>query len=385
MTTKNTKIMLTIAVMAVLFIPITALAANDNPSIGKTVIKTEIQGKVPDQTLEKLQQLDEMRNNVASDEDRNQIQNQMDALIQEAQTKQPVIDAKRVAEYDLKVEQLTNAIANEEKISQSTIIPYTTLGFDPYQNALAIGIQQDYATADKLEKYAQKIRSIVGNDVDIVVYNGGDYWQLGTCTTRTSNCDPVEAGIQIQFQNTALCTEGFKATYNGKNGFVTAGHCANGQTGTNVGQAITSRTIGTVEKETYDLGSQTEDCDCAFIASTVTVASEVFGISSTYYPHSTGTAVSSDYVKLSGKNSGITTGTVSLTNQNITVTDGTKLTGVTIASYSSTYGDSGGPVMDAFSASPRFLGTNVAFQSGNSAYVTYLKVQSNFSGISWGL
>lgn len=377
--------MLVVAAMVALFVPITALAANDNQYVGKTVIKTEIQEKTLDKTLEKLQQLDEMRNNVTSDEEKNKIQNQMDVLIQEAQTKKPVIDAKRVAEYDLKVEQLTNVIANEEKISHNTIIPYTTLGFDPSQNTLAIGIQQDYATTDNLEKYAQKIRSIVGNDIDIVVYNGGDYWQLGTCATRTSNCDPVVAGIQIQFQNTALCTEGFKATYNGKNGFVTAGHCANGQTATNVGQATTSRIIGTVEKETYDLGSQSEDCDCAFIASTVTVASEVFGISSTYYPHSTGTAGINDYVKLSGKNSAITTGTVSLTNQSITVTDGTKLTGVTIASYSSTFGDSGGPVMDAFSASPRFLGTNVAFQSGNSAYVTYLKFQSNFSGISWGL
>ncbi len=190
----------------------------------------------------------------------------------------------------------------------------------------------------------------------------------------------------MQVTGHGYCTTGFKATYNGKSGFVAAGHCANGQTGNNVGQATISTVIGKVEKETYDLGSSSEDCDCSFISSTTPVDKIVFGISSQYYPHYARTAAVNDYVKMSGKTSGITTGTVSSTNGSITVADGTTLTQVVIASYLSTGGDSGGPVMDAFSATPGFLGTNVAYNSGTgqSAYVKYSKFESYFTGISWG-
>lgn len=395
MTSKTVKTMLMFALVATLFVPLTVLATNNDQSVGKTVIRTELGKKTPDATLEILQQLDEKRNNAASDIERDQIQKQIDAIIQQAKERQPIIDTQCIAKYELMVEQLANALGSERKNISSAdkerIIPTTSISYE--EDALAIGIHQDYATAQNMAKYAQKIRSILGNDVDLVLYNGGDYWHFSSCTTsRLTNCapDPIVAGVQMQVTGHGYCTTGFKATYNGKDGFVTAGHCANDQTGKNVGQATISNVIGTVEKETFDSGTTNEDCDCAFIASTSAVAKSIYGISSTYYPHSARLAAMNDYVKLSGKNSGITTGQVISTTSTIDVTDDatgivTTVTAVK-ASYSSTNGDSGGPVMDAFSASPSFLGTNIAFNAslGQSAYIKYTKFESNFTGISWG-
>lgn len=392
MITKNAKTMLMFSLVATLFVPLTALATNSDQYVGKTLIRTEIMKKTPDTTLELLQQLDEKRNNASSDAERNQIQKQIDSVIGQAKEKQQLIDPRREAKYGAMVEQLSDTLAIERKSISSTdkerVIPTTSIGFE--ENSLAIGIHQDYASTENMEKYAKKIRNILGNDIDLVLYNGGDYWHFGTCATRLSDCTTIEAGVQMQVTGHGYCTTGFKATYNSKSGFVTAGHCADGQTGNNVGQATISTVIGTVEKETFDLGTTNEDCDCAFITSTKTVDKTVFGVSSLYYPHSARLAAVNDYVKLSGKNSGITTGQVISTSSTIDVKDDATgiITTVTAvkASYSSTFGDSGGPVMDAFSANPSFLGTNIAFNPtlGQSAYIKYTKFESYFTGISWG-
>lgn len=387
MTTKNAKITLMLAVVATLFIPVSAMAVNDNQKIGKTVIKTDISQKISDKTLQRLQQLEEQRDLAKSDTDKKQIQNQIDTIMQQARENRPVIDPQRKAEYELKVDLLTEAITLEtlkvSPVEKKSVIPWTTISFDENENALAVGIHQDFAQLPNMQKYAQMIRTFLGNDVDLVLYNGSDYWELGACT-RTTNCNPIEAGVQMQVINHNNCTTGFKATYLGKSGFVTAGHCADLQTGNNVGQATISNVIGKVTKETFNKGSTFETCDCAFIESTTSVAKKIFGVS--IYPNHKDTAMQNDWVKMSGKVSGVKTGTVASTSSSITLSDGTILVQVVIANYSSTNGDSGGPVLEAFSASPAFLGTNVAFNTGTSqsAYVKYSKFESHFSGITWG-
>ncbi|QLH07064.1 hypothetical protein [Nitrosopumilus ureiphilus] len=388
MTTRNVKVTLMLAVVATLFVPISAMAINDNQSIGKTVFKTEIPQKVADKTLEKLQQLEEQRDQATSDAEKNQIQNQMDKIMQQAREQRKAIDPQRKAEYELKVDLLTDAIAQERLNISSTgkenVIPWTMISYDGNEDALAVGIHQDYAALENMQKYAQMIRALLGSDVDLVVYNGADYWNLGTCTSRTSDCTSIEAGVQMQVINHGFCTTGFKATFNSKSGFVTAGHCADNETGNNVGQATISNVIGKVTKETYNKGSSFETCDCAFIESTTSVDAKIFGVS--IYPDHTGTAQQNDWVKMSGKKNGVQTGTVDFTSASITVKDGTTLVQVVIATYFSEDGDSGAPTLEAFSADPAFLGTNVAFNDAHtqSAYVKYSKFESHFAGIVWG-
>ncbi|MDE1814930.1 MAG: hypothetical protein KGI05_09760, partial [Thaumarchaeota archaeon] len=48
-------------------------------------------------------------------------------------------------------------------------LPWSTIGYDYVHNSLEVTILPEYFTTDAIPKYFEKIRSIVGNDVDITL------------------------------------------------------------------------------------------------------------------------------------------------------------------------------------------------------------------------
>lgn len=153
--------------------------------------------------------------------------------------------------------------------------------------------------------------------------------------------------------------------------------------------------IGTVQKETYDSGVAYEYCDCAFIeidSGSISLDQTIYGVSSSYYPDHVGAASTNDYVKQSGKKSGIKIGQVIATSVSDTNDDGTTLRDVVHANYSRDSGDSGAPVMDAYSSDPGFLGTHAQGRDNtypnpdDAFYVKYSRFEQYLGGsLSWDL
>ena len=127
-------------------------------------------------------------------------------------------------------------------------------------------------------------------------------------------------------------------------------------------------------------------CDCAFIETTIDVAEKILGLSSNKYPDHTYTVRDNDWVKMYGGVSGISIGYVEDWSGSIYLSNSdTTLKHVAIATYTSTGGDSGAPVIQAYNPDPGFAGINVATNNnGNSAFVKHYKITSEFSGLSWG-
>ena len=93
-----------------------------------------------------------------------------------------------------------------------------------------------------------------------------------------------------------------------------------------------------------------------------------------------------DWVKMYGGVSGTRIGYVEDWSGSIYLSSShTTLKHVAITTYTSTNGDSGSTVIQAYNPDPGFAGINVAWSSqGNSAFVKHYKITSEFSGLSWG-
>ena len=59
-------------------------------------------------------------------------------------------------------------------------IPFTSIGYNHDSEMLEIRIHQDFVTMNNMNNYEKIIRSVVGNSIDLKLFNGGDYWQTST-------------------------------------------------------------------------------------------------------------------------------------------------------------------------------------------------------------
>ena len=263
-------------------------------------------------------------------------------------------------------------------------VPFTEIGYHPNEDVIKIGIHGDYVSKENMRKYASIAEKILGDEVNIILHNDGDYAYLDSCNSRTSNCNPLEGGIRINIDQKGSCTLGFPATRGSDTGFVTAGHCGDGSVGKDVDQSST-RKIGTLVKETYDDKSRAEYCDCAFVKLTegIPLSKEIYGINDRYYPDHKGYASVNSYVKMIGQNSGIEIGKVLSTSVSVNI-QGTTFKQVVKANYDRNSGDSGGIVMQAYSGDPAYLGSHSAYKDGSSYYVKYSKFESHIGNLSWG-
>ena len=221
-------------------------------SSGKTVIDTTFTNPVKeDRTV--LNSLEDAFGNAETDTERESIKAEAQNLLRGPPSF--AADVQRTLQYGNAKEILTDSIVEMPKQDGHNAIPFTQIGYSTRSGMLEVKIHQDFATANNMQQYESIIRSIIGNQIDLKISNGGDYWALGTCSNGPLNdCNPLESGVEMQVTNHGSCTIGMRATYGGDDGFVTAGHCADNERNSNVGQDSISSVIGTVSKETYNSG-----------------------------------------------------------------------------------------------------------------------------------
>jgi hypothetical protein len=359
---------------------------------GKTIIDTKMK-KFIKEDRSKLISLEKAFDNAKSDKFREMIKKEALKHLKIKQI-QTIEEQNRSIQYNEVKDVLVDKILAKPKINGENAIPFTRIGYDSESKTLEVRIHKDSANMVKMIVYEKLIRSIIGTEIDVKLSNGGEYWDLATCSNGPlDDCSTLESGIEYEVDDSpgGPCTIGMRATYDGEDGFVTAGHCVDGKTDSTVYQDEDngSQSIGTVSKETYNLGSSYETCDCAFVeidSGSVSMDADVYGYS--YYPTSAINASVDDYVNIYGK-SGKTSGYVTYTCDDITTTNteniSTTLKCVVIVDAAADYGDSGALVGQTLDNIPEFHGIFVARHGSDdlSAFVKHSKFTAHFSGLSW--
>ena len=268
---SNSAKKLPIAAAAVLLVAVSVVgfdlvSGQDNEgseAMGVTVLEPEPVQKVA-KDLARLNELEGEYDRAVTDKDRERIKAEALTLLREPTSPANI---QRTEQYIKAMNLLTTAINNMPKQeSGHAAIPFTSMGYSEQDRMLVVEIHQNFSTLANMQGYEQLIRGVIGNKIDLKIVHGGEYWQLGECPNGPLNdCDPIESGVKMQVTNHGSCTFGMKATYKDKEGFVTAGHCADGENGSDVGQDSINSVIGTVSMETYNPGSTYETCDCTFV------------------------------------------------------------------------------------------------------------------------
>ena len=381
MTSKTNKTILLAIMLSAILIPVALMGNAEAEKPGKTIIDTQLPNENrPDRAA--LEALEVAFDNAENDNARENIKAQAERLMEKSTVP---FDNERAAKYTAAKDVLVTQLAAMQEDNGEKSIPFTRIGYDKNSDTLHVRILGTSSNEANMNSYANTIRDILGDKIDLKISNGGDYWKSGTCSNGPLNdCSTLESGVEFEVDNHGPCTIGMRASYSGDDGFVTAGHCADDETNSDVGQDTISSVIGTVSKETYNEGSSYETCDCAFIeidSGSRTMSDDVYWQS--YYPTSAADASEDDYVKIYGK-SGITYGYVEETCDDIVDDDDTTLKCVVIVDNAAQGGDSGGLVAQTFDATPEFHGIFVAYSTGDeSAYVKHGKFTSHFSGLSW--
>lgn len=287
MTRNNFKTVLFASLIATIILPLGSsnlVEASDADSIKNVVIKTEkFKNHIMDDAAKKLVKIEQKLEDADTSAKEEEILHKMQQVKQDALSKLPEVNPEKELEYRLSTAKLVEKLVDENRQSlDKRVIPFTTVGYSSVADAILVGIDPDHVTPQDMQRYADFIADIVPNHIKVIV-EPGDRVYSDECPTASFRCDPIEGGTQMQMQDHGYCTVGLKATYNGAEGFVTAGHCTDGSTGDDVGQPTLARVIGTVVRETFDRNNWLLYCDCAFIESTVSVAEAILGLSDRYY------------------------------------------------------------------------------------------------------
>lgn len=87
---------------------------------------------------------------------------------------------------------LSNALFPNGRIKADSI-PVTGIGYDYIDNALEVRIEPTEFTDENIPQYIDKIREIVGDQIDITVAPE-EYAKHTACDSRTETCIPLKGG-----------------------------------------------------------------------------------------------------------------------------------------------------------------------------------------------
>ncbi len=398
MTYKNAKTILFASLLVAMILPFSMMMAdattNENVNDkGKTIIKSDPRNAdIPlfNERQQLLKAYDASENvSVKADKKR-----QLDVMTEKIQIwhdkkfdqakYDKAIDAKKTLREKLSVLQ-----EGKGDMKAYETLPWVTRSYDYTNNALEIRIDSKYFTEENIPKYIKTIRTLIGDEVDITLASG-EARTPESCTSRsTSECDPIKGGVKVTADDEGLATVGFKATYNGKTGFVTAGHLfvdenGNQRSGTIIKQHPSSSTdIGNLETNNLFKGVSTW-CDCAFVSELHENRSMDDGVYGWSDPNSTENPYWNQLVIMSGGNSGLTAGYVTSTSIDYAIdlddngTFETVINDAIDASYPSQDGDSGSPIIS-------WGGNLVGMHSASyGTFMQHSAITNSFPGLSWG-
>ena len=291
----------------------------------------------------------------------------------------PAAERQVTIQQDRLVDELIKNYQGVDK-NERNYFPWTSLGYDYDDNALEVTITPTEFNEKDIKKYLKIIRSIVGKSIDVTI-SPSEVASLASCYSRT-NCNDLESGVEIGMAGKIFpCSLGFAATYNGNEGFITAGHCFGGlSAGADAKHPENGSKIGDLVSELYGPNTYVY-CDCAFVDSDWNDIpnGETYGMGDA---SSTGSTFTGKSVKSSLSQSGIETGSVQHHYVHLYIpSDGKYLIGVARTNVNIQSGDSGAGVFSDDGS--ELLGIMVAKTGSQSYYVKHDKVTSNFSGLSW--
>jgi hypothetical protein len=236
-----------------------------------------------------------------------------------------------------------------EKISQKiqeqdfADIPLVASFVDQRDGKLLVLI--DVKGEETKAEYENRVKSLINDpEVDLKIYEG--YFVRESCTARDADCDPLYGGIEIYSPDTSEYSSLTIGATNDNSvaGFVMSGHAA-GAVDTIIKQGGTTDTVGQVITNP-SLSNRASDSAFVDLTSTEDNTDQVYRTSSTKFTVvSTSTPAYQDHVMISGISSEVSDGYVIGTSLTVYDSIGT-LTDQMAADYTSTFGDSGAPVME---------------------------------------
>ena len=151
----------------------TQSSATGSASGGKTVIDTTLTNPVKeDRTV--LNSLEDAFDSAETDAEKESIMAEVQNLLGEPRSF--AADVQRTLQYDNAKEILTDSIVEMPKQDGHNAIPFTQIGYSTRSGMLEVKIHQDFATAENMRQYESIIRQIIGDQIDLRISNGGNYW-----------------------------------------------------------------------------------------------------------------------------------------------------------------------------------------------------------------
>lgn len=352
---KTLKTLFIAAMTSLLIIPMGNFVIADSigeQQTGKTYVKDAKSSNSIPLDRERVREIDNALNRGdLSAIEKEKLQDELDQIEKDlkqwfAENRDPVKEEIAREKQALLEDILSGDSGTNEERKLLRAIPITTLGYDYVDNALEITVDPEKFSVSNVEKYIADIRTVIGDKVDLTVSPAG-YLISSVCSDRNSFCNEPEGGMEYGVgRSISPCTIGFRAILAGNVGFVTAGHCLDGfSQETNIQMPVFGTDIGTLTEELYDAG-QTVNCDCGFVTTDDTVVDMSDNIFGTQNPNSVGTVSVGNRVTMSGSQSGVQNGFVTDDSISFHNIEGAFLTDHVEASYSSTGGDSGAPVIN---------------------------------------
>ena len=232
----------------------------------------------------------------------------------------------------------------EERFLISELVQYvTSVGIDITSNEIQIGLNQDVVNSGNIDSVVSDLEGLIGNGVNWhVVYST----PAESLTCNQNECEPIIGGNYVIVQGMNACSYGFQAKKGSTWGWVTAGHCADGEVGTSVFD-YSGDNIGTVSAEKDYWGTY---CDCAWITSSSSVVdNRVYGGGVHTITKTTSMwGQQNDTIMKSGQAGGVDFGTVSAVN--VTVLNALEeqyIRGLVRSNTVMAHGDSGGTVVES--------------------------------------
>ena len=142
---------------------------------GMTVLEPEpVQREAED--LTRLNELEAAFDSATTDEERERILAEASAHLREPTSP---ANPQRTAQYTAAMNILTLAITDMPKQENGhAAVPFTSIGYSERDGMLVVEIHQDFSTLDNMKAYEKLIRGVIGNEIDLKLVHGGDYWRL---------------------------------------------------------------------------------------------------------------------------------------------------------------------------------------------------------------
>jgi len=349
MITKNFKMLAIAAVVAIMFVPMNAMAE-------KTSEELRADLEVRHQTLESLTdnfiELRKLEQSIESTLSESSMKSSMLAHIETqlelVENQMDLVRTKIASDFSMDPEKKAEYRVGQRILeANQDIVPWHALMVSSITQKLTIDMLPEY----KNQGYKKIIENLIGSDIVYEIRYQHNEYQDWSCTGQQVECDPLVGGIKIYNDDGTIggepgCTLSLPIQQGSTWGFVTAAHCFD--VGHDAYQPDDDENIiGDVDSSAdYQYGG---DCDCVFITQSgsetpytkVWIASNVYTSIVDAYDLS-----DSDSAMMQGQVSGADWGTVEDTEQTRTV-NSVQFTGLTIfTGLDGDHGDSGSPIIE---------------------------------------